>query len=186
MKEILLDALEALGQFSSDQLRILENEVNYMKLAKGEIVLHQGKICQAFYFVAQGALMQYKLNESLEMDILDLHTDNDWAFDHKSFTSQNPSDRFIQAYQLSQVFELIMDSVHRLIGGSHSFFQLGRILEQGTARSDLLENHKTPDERYLNLITSNPKVVQKFPLKIIASYLGVSPETLSRVRKRIK
>jgi hypothetical protein len=62
---------------------------------------------------------------------------------------------------------------------------MGRILEESTSRIDFFDNNNTPDEKYRYIIANKPKLLQKFPQTIIASYLKISPETLSRVRKRL-
>ncbi|PKG42822.1 Crp/Fnr family transcriptional regulator, partial [Psychroflexus sp. MES1-P1E] len=111
---------------------------------------------------------------------------NDWVINHKSFTTRKPSEYSIQAFEESFIYELSIDAIHRLIAQSQSFFQMGKILEESTSRIDFFDNNNTPDEKYDFIIKNKPSLLQKFPQKIIASYLKITPETLSRVRKRIK
>lgn len=73
---------------------------------------------------------------------------------------------------------------HRLIGQSQSFLQMGKILEESTSRIDFFDNNNTQDEKYQYVLENKPELIQSFPQKLIASYLKITPETLSRVRNR--
>lgn len=99
--------------------------------------------------------------------------------------SQKPSESFVQAYAESEILELTVQSLHGLIAESPAFLQMGRILEQATARVHFFDNDLTPIQKYEHLLNNRPQLLQKFPLKIIASYLKITPETLSRVREKL-
>ena len=75
-----------------------------------------------------------------------------------------------------------MAAIHELIARSPVFLQLGKILEGAASRIHYLDNSMSPYERYNDLIKNRPLVQQMFTLKLIASYLNMTPETLSRVR----
>ena len=65
-----------------------------------------------------------------------------------------------------------------------NFFRLGKLMEQAVQNQDFQNNRLAPEEKYELLLASKPMVFQKFPLKHIASYLGITPETLSRIRRK--
>ena len=108
----------------------------------------------------------------------------DRVINHKSFTTRKPSENLIQAFEDSTIYELSIEAIHKLIATSQSFLQLGKILETTISRIDFFDNNNTPDEKYRFILEHKPMLLQKFPQKIIASYLKITPETLSRVRKR--
>ena len=125
-------------------------------------------------------------NESeFNKNVIDLSIPNDWVLNHKSFTARKPSEYSIQAFEDTSYYEISIDAIHRLIAQSQSFLQMGKILEESISRIYFFDNNNTPDEKYLHIITKKPELLQKFPQTIIASYLKITPETLSRVRKRI-
>ena len=62
---------------------------------------------------------------------------------------------------------------------------MGKLLDQAVSRIEFYDNNNSPDEKYVHLLENKPIVIRKFPQKVIASYLKITPETLSRVRKRI-
>jgi hypothetical protein len=78
-----------------------------------------------------------------------------------------------------------MHKMHEMIGLSPAFFQLARVLEPVHSRTHLFDNQLTPLEKYQYILQHRPGLLQAFPLKIIASYLKITPETLSRVRDKI-
>jgi CRP-like cAMP-binding protein len=107
------------------------------------------------------------------------------VLDYKSFTAQKPSSSNIEAMEDSQVFELSVHDLHKLIKTSDVFFQVGRILQYGIEQQVAQVQNSTPKDRYICLLANRPQVIQRFPLKFIASYLGMAPETLSRVRRSL-
>ena len=99
--------------------------------------------------------------------------------------TQKPSETVVRATEVSEVFKLSGYDFHELVKISDSFFRMGRIFEQALQNQDYQHNRMTPEEKYALLIASKPQIIQIFPLKYIASYLGMTPETLSRVRRKI-
>ncbi|WP_106793495.1 Crp/Fnr family transcriptional regulator [Aquimarina sp. Aq78] len=186
MDESILELLKRAGEFSEKESLLLRQELQYRKLEKDDFLLKKGDTCSSVYFVISGSLYQYNIDSDLDKNFIDLYVSNDWVISHKSFTSRTPSKYSIQAFEESSVYELSIESMHKLIGLSQSFLQMGKILEESTSRIDFFDNNNTPDEKYNYLLKSKPKLIHKFPQKIIASYLKITPETLSRVRKRIK
>lgn len=185
MNRLISDYLKNTISLSERELALLEDKLEFKVLEKDDYLLRKGEVCSFFGFIESGAIYQYKIDTDLEQNIIDLNVSKDWVLNHKSFTSQKPSDYYIQAFEKSYIHILSIESIHTLIAESQSFLQMGKILENAVARVDFFDNNNSPDEKYLHVLHNKPEIIQKFPQKIIASYLKVSPETLSRVRKRI-
>lgn len=185
MDESILELLKKAGEFSEKDALLLKEELQFRKLKKGEILLEKGKTCSSLCFVVSGSFYQYGIDSELSKNIIDLSITNDWIINHKSFTSRKPSEYSIQAFEDSSFYEISIDGIHRLIAQSQSFLQMGKILEESTSRINFFDNNNTPDEKYLYILKNKPYLLQKFPQTIIASYLKITPETLSRVRKRL-
>jgi len=185
MNESILVLINKAGKFSEKDSLLLRKELKFRELKKGDFLLKNGAVCSSLCFVVSGSFYQYNVDSQLNKNIIDLNTKDDWVINHKSFTSRKPSEYSIQAYEDSSFYEISMDAIHRLIAHSQTFLQMGKILEESTSRIDFFDNNNTPDEKYHYIITIKPNLLQKFPQTVIASYLKITPETLSRVRKRL-
>ncbi|MCY1549131.1 hypothetical protein D9M68_852860 [compost metagenome] len=82
------------------------------------------------------------------------------------------------------VREISINAIHQLIAASPAFYQLGGLLQKGTERLHYLETTNSASEKYRLLLAEQPEFLQAFPLKMIASYLKITPETLSRLRAK--
>jgi CRP-like cAMP-binding protein len=179
------DALQNLGRFSSSELDVVTSHLRCLAFAKDEYLLREEKVCQSFYFVQKGSIRGYQIGDNGEEITQHLYIAGDWVFDYQSMTSQKPSLGRIQATEDSDVLELSVYDLHNLMKRSDVFFLLGRIFQYGIGEQDIQLKSRTPKERYLLLLQNRPGVIQCFPLKFIASYLGMTPETLSRVRRSL-
>ncbi len=184
MNNQLVECLNKGGRYSEKELLLLEEVLECRILEKEEMLLHKGEICTSLCFIISGAVYQYETDAVLNKNVIDLHVSNDWVINHKSFTAQIPSEYWIQAFQETAIYTLSIEAIHQLIAQSQSFLQMGRILEESTARLAFFDNNYTPAEKYQFILDHKPELIQSFPQKLIASYLKITPETLSRVRNR--
>lgn len=184
-KPELLKAIQETGFFTETELQWVQDEFKSSGYSKNDFLLKKGEVSKSFFFLTHGSVYEYEPNEDGEHKIQGLYTPNNWVINHKNFTTQKPSDTYIKAYTDCKVYELTIHSMHTLIDKSQVFLQMGRLLSGYTTLIDRLSKFKTPDEKYQHLLEYDPVVIESFPLKMIASLLGITPETLSRVRNRI-
>jgi len=173
--------LDKIGRFSQSDFERLLKYLMRRQLRKNDILLDQGQICQSVYFISSGSAYQLRY-EDIEEKVTDLHLQNEWCLNYSSFISQTPSQHIIKVNSETTALELSLTAIHELIEQSPVFLQLGKILQGATSRTQYLDNSMSPSERYKDLVKNRPLVLQMFPLKIIASYLNMTPETISRVR----
>lgn len=173
--------LDRIGIFSQTDFERLMKYVRPRQLRKNEILLEKGQICQSAFFISSGSAYQFR-NEDTGEKVTDLHLQKEWYLNYSSFISQSPSQNIIKVNSGTSVSELNLHAIHELIAISPVFLQLGKMLEDALCRTQYLEGSMSPSERYNNLIKAKPQVLQMFPLKLIASYLNMTPETLSRLR----
>ena len=177
--------LEKTSSLSEKELQLLDDELEFKTLEKGEFLLKEGEVCSFFGFINTGALYQHKVDNDNNSIIIDLNIPKDWVINHTSFTLRKPSEYHIQAFEKTTIYILSITAIHNLIAKSQSFFQIGKVLEASVSRIHFYDNNNTPDEKYHYLLKNQPEILQKFPQHMIASYLKITPETLSRVKRRI-
>jgi CRP-like cAMP-binding protein len=184
MSQNFFSRIQEFGSFCQEDELLIAPHLIKRQFKKDSIVLEEGHICQSFYYVEKGSLRQYRNLDGFSEMTINLFLENDFVLDHSSFTGQNPSSNIIHTLEDCELIELTIESIHFLIGKSPKFFTLGKILEP-TAKNKGTQL-MSPEEKYLALMKTVPAYIQRFPLKYIASYLNMTPETLSRVRAKIK
>lgn len=180
----IANALNIIGEYSNHDILLFEKEVQIRQIRKGDILLNKGDLAKSMFFVLQGAIYQYMPKEDGSICVLDLYGEEEWLLNDQSFIGQTPSESIISAFSDSWLLEISIDSIHFLIAKSASFLQLNKILAQSTSRVYFFDHSLSPLQKYEFLFRNKPQLLQLFPLKVIASYLKITPETLSRVRER--
>lgn len=156
-----------------------------MKFQKGETVLPEGQICKAMYFVEKGMVRQYYYKN--KKDVTEHFSyEGRIVFCIESFLKQEPSRLIVEALENSKLYAIPYDDLHNLMVRNQEMEMLYRkILEhvaissQEHADSQRFEN---ASERYERLLREKPEIVLRAPMVHIASFLQMTPETLSRVR----
>lgn len=164
------------------------SQITYCKVTKNEPVLRRGDICNNIYFVNSGTLSAfYRTIEGKESTIMFAIRDW-WITDMNSFTTERPAMLDIEALEESSLFALSNDKLKLLYTKVPSFEKYFRILfSNAYVREQLraLDNITfTTEERYNRFVVKYPQIVEKVSQKRIASYLGVTPEFLSTVKKK--
>src|SRR5215213_9166312 len=175
--------LASIGQFSFFDLELFENHTTQKCFNKNDVILKEGEVCQSLYFIQSGSFFQFQIKDIDEV-IIDLHLESEWMFNHQSLTEQAPSKTTIKAFTKSEVIELSLKNFHALASKSLSFLQFAKILNPIHNRTYIFDNSLAPAERYEYIKKAKPRLVEVFPIKMIASFLKIAPETLSRVRAK--
>lgn len=184
MFEHIRSSLLGFAAFSEEALQDVFTRLRQIHIPKEGLLVQQGQLCREFYFVNRGAFRQYTLSDE-EEQISNLYLENEWILDYKAMMTQSPAETIIQAMEDSEVFELSAMDFHELIKKSDLFFRMGRIFEIAIQNQDYQGTRLSPEEKYAMLLERKPEIIQRVPLKYVASYLGITPETLSRVRRKM-
>jgi len=157
--------------------------------SKGDFLLLKGQISQNVFFVEKGLLRLYSIDDKGKEHILQFAQENWWLSDRNNLCSDEPSSYYIDAYEDTTVILINHDFIVKASEMSESFLEfheriLQRHIERLYHRINLLIGSSAKD-RYLAFTKTYPNIVQRVPQWMIASYLGITPEGLSRVRKEI-
>lgn len=175
-----------LPPISSESRQAIENIIQTFEYKKDDIILREDSTCHYLYFVASGATRTFYYKDG--KDITDwISMENTFACSIVSFITRKPDIRGIEALEDCMLYALPHDELEKLYKQYHEIEHIGRlIVSQGLVlmqqRFDDL-HFKTAAQRYENLIRETPDIIRRFPLGIIASYLGITQETLSRIRR---
>lgn len=179
---------EQYGQISEEGIKELTSKLKSSKVRKGDLLLKQDQVCKNLYFVSKGCLRLYYISDGVEITVW-FSFENNSAIELSSFLSGKPTEYYIEAIEdteflflhKSQLLELYeshpeMESVMR------TFWEdvILNLLQRFTALQK-----DSAEQRYLKL-TNDVKYLQRIPQKYLASYIGVTPTSLSRIKRNIK
>ncbi len=153
------------------------------------LLLNQGNVAHNLYFVESGLLRTYHLQAGKEINTY-FACNKQFISVFSSLISQTPSFETLEVLEDSTVYELSHQALMELYNTSSKFERLGRILAEKNylcvVDRTLTMQTKTAKEKYLEFIKNyDKKIVQRVPQYMIASFLGIAPESLSRIRKEI-
>lgn len=158
------------------------------RLRKRQYLLQEGDICHYNCFVAKGCLRNYRVSEDGVEHILRFAVENWWLSDTESYNNGTPARNNIDALEDSDLLLIEKKDFDQLL---NTITRFREFIDRLKARSfDVSQNRimsnisDTAEERYLNFMKSYPDIFNRVPLHMIASYLGVSRETLSRIRNQ--
>lgn len=155
---------------------------------KGEYILSEVQVCKNLYFVNSGLARSYLLQDSKEY-IRQFAAENDFLVDLGSFLSQTKSSFYLQAIEDTDTLQISFEDLNCLFNSSFYFMKLGKLIaDRSTINLIKRSVSLVKDDakhRYLYFIKERPTLTQRVPQFMIASYLGITPESLSRIRKEI-
>ena len=189
MNECLLNSIQTKINLSIEEVETLQSFWKQKRLAKNEYLVRNGEICKYDSFVISGSFKaSYIHSETGKEEILFFAIENWWATDLNSFANQVTSDYNIQALEESVVEQISYQSFEKLLRTIPKMERYFRLILQGYAasiqRRIILSNSHSAEERYENFLKKYPKIAQKIPQYLIASYLGITPEFLSKLRSK--
>jgi CRP-like cAMP-binding protein len=162
-------------------------QIKYFK--KGDFLIKEGDICQYSYFVQEGILRVFYIDDKGKEHLLQFAPEGWFAADHESTYFRKASTYYIQALEDTTVYQLNDDFFEKLSLKDPVFTQFNE---------KLLHNHihhlqkriiqliaKTAEERYVEFTKTYPDILMRVPQTMVASYLGITPESLSRIRKEL-
>ena len=158
-------------------------------VSKGTFLLKQGNLCKTVYKVVKGCLKSYVIDNADKEHILQFAPEGWYISDLDSFVNSKPTKIFIEAIEQTEVLHLIKPT--QKITQPEDY---GKLLEVADiCINNIISTNKrligllsaTALERYIEFTQTYPSLVQRLPLKLIASYIGITPEYLSEIRRKI-
>ncbi|RVU03196.1 Crp/Fnr family transcriptional regulator [Mucilaginibacter limnophilus] len=175
-------------EFSEEDAEKLANCFIPVKPKKKELLLEPGKLCKGNYFVIKGCMRLYFVNDKLTEQITQFGIENWWIADNDSLLSRKPSRYYLQALEDSELLLLTPQNHNKLLTPLPNFETYLRIMyEKALVASQRRVEFilcLTDEERYRMFSELNPAFIQRVPQYMLASYLGFTPQFLSRIRAK--
>lgn len=183
----LVDYFSQYITLSEEEVQLIQQEDIIREYKKGDILLREGEIAQECFLVLKGCVKRFYLEDG-EEKIMEFYTEND-PIAPVSYTTKEPSQYFISCVEPSVISTGTEERTQRFLQEFPRFVPIFvKIGDSLSAKKQVsLDEYKnlSPEERYQKLLENRPDLVNRVPQYMIASYLGIQPESLSRIRKRI-
>lgn len=177
--------------FTDEEWALLTNQLQLRSLAKKAHFTQAGEVCQELGFILTGAVRLYHVKDGEEITSY-FCLNNEFISSYKSFLKQVPGSSFIQALEATLVITFSHSAIQQLLAHPLTAYKMerfGRLIAEELVfcYEDRVQAFvtQTPEERYASLLTNNPRVVQHIPQHYLATYLGITPVSLSRIRRRL-
>ena len=178
--------IQSKGSFTEDDLKQMRSLAAFRKLRRHQFLLQEGEICNTKTFVTKGLLRAYLLKPDGTEHIMRFAAESTWMIDHESYTFRTPTKYYIEALEDTEIISWTRDDINKLFEAIPSFRQYSEQLKERSmneSQQRILANISySAEEKYNAFVAANENVFNRVPLHMVASYLGVSRETLSRVR----
>lgn len=188
MPDSFINHLQKIADLNEDEISTIQSLVEYKGFRRREFLLHEQKQCDKLFFVEKGCLRMYFINSKGVEQITQFALDSWWISDFQGLLNDTPSDYYIQTIEESSIVSISKQNLDLLlikVPALEKYFRLvfTKALASAQYRSKLLYE-MSKEEFYIHFSTSFPEFMQRVPQYMIASYLGLTPEYLSELRKK--
>jgi CRP-like cAMP-binding protein len=177
--------IQSITPLSENSWNLLQPSLIERNFKKRELLVKEGQVCQSIFFIVEGSCKSFHNLDGKEINTA-FHFENDFVTNIQSLTSQQPSTSSLKALEKTTVVILNKNKLLAAYSASHEIESFGRkVLELLLTRQTLhTESFKllAPKQRFEHLVATQPDLLQRVSLTQLASYLGISRESLSRFR----
>lgn len=187
MKESLHNYFLRYVSLSESEITLLFESIELKEFNKKDFLLKEGKVCSCKYFIVEGLIRSYQTDIKGNENISYFGIENWWVTNLDSFVNESPSIQSIQALENTKVLCIRKAKLEELYGSIPNLERAFRMITENMLiaiqRKDEIYMKMSSKERYNTLVSQIPKLSQRVPLFMIASYLSITPEYLSEIRK---
>jgi len=174
---------------SEDDFEMIKSYFTRKRLRKKQYFLQQGDVCTHFGFILKGAMRQYTIDDKGTEHVVQLAVENWWAGDRESYTMSTPSAYNIDAWEDTELLLISRQDVLELFQRCPAFVETVKVMDD---RNNIANQRRitssisaSAEKRYADFIFCYPSLLERFPQHTIASYLGITKDTLSRVKRKL-
>lgn len=188
MTEALKTYFKTLASLSDAELELVDRHFEWHALPKKTFLLEAGRRCRHISFILRGCVRHFHVRDGEEITC-DISLEGDFLTDFKSFNEGVPAEMNFLTLEKTEVLQIERESLAALYRENGKFETVGRKIAERVALRSMemamsLATDK-PEQRYRKLLERQPEIFQRVRQRHIAKLLGITPESLSRIRKRI-
>lgn len=185
---IIADYLRKFVTLTDEEAVEFSAAFHEIKVKKRQLIVQPNFVAKSRYFVISGALRAYVIGDEGQDHTIQLAIDEWWISDYNSYMFQQPASMFVVAMEDSVLLQISFENEQKLKAANYKFETFFRIIAERAAafmqRRIVMNLTKTAEERYNIFLDRYPQMMNHFPQYVIASYLGMTTEFLSRIRNR--
>jgi CRP/FNR family transcriptional regulator, anaerobic regulatory protein len=188
MSNQILQNIKSIVSLNKAEEEAFASILEVKQYKKKEFLLREGQVCNKVSFINSGCMRLFYNVDGVENTIQFFFAGR-WYTDYASFLTGQATIENMQALEPCEVVQVKKSDLYKLYDTHPVFDRVGRVMAENAFLSLSLLNkmltNEEPEQRYLNLLEQRPELVEHIPQHYIASYLGIQPQSLSRIRKRI-
>ncbi|ASZ13884.1 Crp/Fnr family transcriptional regulator [Chitinophaga pendula] len=186
MEAMLRQHIEKIVKLTEEEFEFVLSHFTYKKFKKHQYLIQAGDLCPHLYFITKGVLKSFSIDDTGKVHILEIGMEDWWMTDENGFHNKTVATFNVDCLEDTEVYCISIDDRERLCNAMRKMEYF--FLKKTTAGYIALQQRilsltsKKAEERYSQLISTYPSLIQRVPKSLIASYLGVTRETLSRLQ----
>jgi CRP-like cAMP-binding protein len=184
--QLILECFKKYLPLNGEEAKLLAERVTQRQIKRRQMILQEGFVCKHYTFVEKGCFKMYGVDEKGNEHNISFAAENDWIADLGSFYSEKPSKLFIEAIEPSVVLQIEKQDLLFLFVNVPKFDRNFRVIIEEKfieLQNRLLQNFSSnAKDRYADFLVQYPQLALRLPNTQIASYLGITPEFLSKIR----
>ncbi len=189
MFEVFFSQVKDKVLLSEAEQKLVKTFFSPKKIRKKQYLLQEGNICKHLAFVEKGLLRSYNVDEKGIEHMIHFAWEGWWMADMLSFLSNEPSTYHIDAIEEAELLLISQTDFEEMLLKVPVMERYFRILFQNNIISKerrlISSISNSAEEKYIHLTATNPELIKRIPQQLVASYLGITPETLSRIKKKL-
>jgi CRP-like cAMP-binding protein len=184
---LLFEHFQQYLPFSDVEKSLIIERVKLQNIKRKQMILQEGQVCKYYSFILKGCFKMYAIDDKGNQHNLQFAAENDWIMDIGSFHSGKPSKLHIEAIENAEILQIERQDLYFLYTHIPKLNRIFKVLIENKfveLQNRVLQNFSsTAQERYIGFLEQYPHLSNRLPNTQIASYLGITPEFLSKIRK---
>ncbi len=185
--QALFKEFEEILPLTAIEADLIKKKIQKSIIKRKHLILKEGQVCQHYTFVIKGCFKMYGIDDKGFSHNIQFAAENDWIADIGSFYTKNASKLNIEAIEDSEIYQIHQFDLFELFIEVHKINRMFKVISENKfveIQNRVLQNFSsTAEQRYLSFLEQYPHLSNRLPNTQIASYLGITPEFLSKIRK---